>query len=523
MLLAHEFGHFSQKTMKVGSYVYNVNQIIFNMLYDNEGYAKLTNRWASMSGFISFFVLIALKIINGIQWILNKMYALVNKTYLGLSREMEFHADEIAAHVTGPDPLVNSLLRLNLASHSYDLAFSFYDAKIPENYSSENIFKEHAFIMNLLAADSSMPIENDLPQVSVDELNKFNKSKLVIKNQWASHPSTEERVNRLRSLKLPTPKVEHSPANMVFQNIEKTQKEFTQKIFSTVSYSEGPNQLPLSEFQTDFQKQFTNNTFSKLYNGYYDDKKPIYFELEEINTASENIRFEDLFSKSKVDLVYAGIALESDLDIINQIAKKEILIKTFDYDGKKYTRKKSARLIADIEKEIKDTYEEIKQNDIKIFNYFKSLEEQINEDLLIHKYRQIFNFESEYHEKHNLVATLYNELAFTGYVTPAEEIIENFTRIKHLETALKKEITELLDNKNFREAITAEIKANFDLYLSQKWVYFEGDSYRNENLELFYTALNNYASLLSRWGFLLKKDLLDYQIALLEKAAGGGA
>ena len=37
-ILAHEFGHFSQKSMKVGSYVYNVNQVIFNMLYDNDSY-----------------------------------------------------------------------------------------------------------------------------------------------------------------------------------------------------------------------------------------------------------------------------------------------------------------------------------------------------------------------------------------------------------------------------------------------------------------------------------------------------
>ncbi|HMP29820.1 MAG TPA: M48 family metallopeptidase, partial [Saprospiraceae bacterium] len=33
-ILAHEFGHFSQRSMKVGSYVYNVNQIIFNLVND---------------------------------------------------------------------------------------------------------------------------------------------------------------------------------------------------------------------------------------------------------------------------------------------------------------------------------------------------------------------------------------------------------------------------------------------------------------------------------------------------------
>jgi len=32
-ILAHEFGHFSQRSMKVGSYVYHVNQVLHNLLF----------------------------------------------------------------------------------------------------------------------------------------------------------------------------------------------------------------------------------------------------------------------------------------------------------------------------------------------------------------------------------------------------------------------------------------------------------------------------------------------------------
>src|SRR6187455_2156624 len=35
-VIAHEFGHFSQKSTKVSSYVYNVNHIIHDMLFDND-------------------------------------------------------------------------------------------------------------------------------------------------------------------------------------------------------------------------------------------------------------------------------------------------------------------------------------------------------------------------------------------------------------------------------------------------------------------------------------------------------
>lgn len=54
-VIAHEFGHFSQRSMKLGSYVYNMNHIIFNMLYDNQGYASAIESWANSSSYFAFF------------------------------------------------------------------------------------------------------------------------------------------------------------------------------------------------------------------------------------------------------------------------------------------------------------------------------------------------------------------------------------------------------------------------------------------------------------------------------------
>jgi hypothetical protein len=141
-ILAHEFGHFSQRSMKVGSYVYNVNQVIYNMLYDNESFDIMIQKWANMSSYFSIFVMIAVKIIQGIQWILKKMYEYINISYMALSREMEFHADEIAANVAGYAPLKESLLRMNLADHAYYAVLNFYGNKIEDNVKSHNIFRE---------------------------------------------------------------------------------------------------------------------------------------------------------------------------------------------------------------------------------------------------------------------------------------------------------------------------------------------------------------------------------------------
>src|SRR5436190_349521 len=73
-VMAHEFGHFSQRSMKLGSFTYNVNKVIYNMLYDNNSYSSFLQKWGSISGYTAIFASITVKIATGIQYILRQMY-----------------------------------------------------------------------------------------------------------------------------------------------------------------------------------------------------------------------------------------------------------------------------------------------------------------------------------------------------------------------------------------------------------------------------------------------------------------
>ncbi len=516
-ILSHEFGHFSQKTMKVGSYVYNVNQVIFNLLLDNKSYDNMISKWASASGYFSIFVIIAIQIIEGVKWILRQIYGVVNKSYMALSREMEFHADVIAAHVTGYEPLKNALLRSSLADHSMSSVLSFYDRKIPENIKSENIYTEHLFVTNFFAKNNNIEITNNLPNISEDDLNKFNKSKLVITDQWASHPSTEDRIAMLEKTGLSNSNLNNEPANLLFATIEKTQKTLTDKIFKDVIYPGESKVISCEVFQSDFTEDFLKNGFSKIYNGYYDTKNPLNFDISSATQITKNSTLEHLFSDAKVDEVYTMLALQSDIAMIKQISAKESEIKTFDYDGVKYDKKNCEDLISELEKELVALNENIKRNDIEIFNYFKSLEQQADGKLSLENlYQNFFNSDSEFNGKYELYTQLSNELYFINYTTPIEQIKSNFSKVEVLEKQLKKEISEILKNPDYETEITPEIKENLELYLSNPWQYFGNDKYLEENLEILFSAMNNYAFLLSRGFFLTKQKLLSYQEDLLK-------
>ena len=516
-ILSHEFGHFSQKSMKLGSYVYNVNQVIFNLLYDNESYDRIIQSWANISGYFYIFVVLAVKIIDGIQWFLRKVYGVVNKSYMGLSREMEFHADHIAASITGYEPLKSSLLRMSLADHSFNQVLSFYEARISSNQKSENIYKEHSYVMNYLAKDNNIIIENDLPQITPDDLSRFNKSKLVIKDQWASHPSTEDRIEMLEKTGLSSQHTEHTPAGKIFADIDETRKNLTDRMFKLAQYQAEPISIPFEEFQKEYIKEFTNSSFPKIYNNYYDDKNPVFFDINTAKSTQNTEKIDDLFSDDIVDLVYTSIALQNDAETIKQIAQKAIPIKSFDYDGQKYKQREGGELIRKLDKNLKVVNDQIEQNDIRIFSYFRQVEQKTNGTSQLEAlYRRFFDYDKEYNTKFELYTKLSNELQFIELTTPYDQIRANFTRIEPIEAALKNGIIELSSDSKYQPELTKEINDNFELYLSKQWRYFGNEKYFDDNLDILFTAMNNYAFLLSRGYFLLKKELLDYQDELIK-------
>ncbi|WP_341215023.1 M48 family metallopeptidase [uncultured Wocania sp.] len=517
-ILSHEFGHFSQKTMKVGSYVYYVNQVIFNMLYDNEGFDKMVQQWANASGYFAIFVIIAVKIVEGIQWILRKMYEFVNKNYLGLSREMEFHADEIAANVTGFEPLKSALLRMNLADYSFNAVVGFYEGKIAENIKSKNVFKEQYYLLNFYAKEDSLPLIDGLPNVTLEDLNKFNKSKLVIKDQWASHPSTEDRITHLEKTNLSVTYTENDLANTLFKNIEELHETLTTKMFAEVKYEETPKTLSPEEFKNEFEKEYIKNSFSKAFNGYYDNKTLVPFEIKDINdNGALPTTFEALFSDKHVNLNYEALALQNDIETIKQIKDKTLEIKTYDYDGKKYKAKESDALIKQLQSQLETIHESIKANDINIFRFFKNAENNSDTSKLTQLYKNFFEFDKEFDSKFKVYTELSDKLQFISVTTPFDQIKSNFIKVKSLEAKLKENIKQFIVDDKYKTEITKDIKESFENYLLKEWQYFGNQNYIDKNLETLFMALNNYAYILSKGYFLHKKEVLDYKVSLLDK------
>lgn len=512
-ILSHEFGHFSQKSMQVGSYVYNVNQVIFNMLYDNDSYTKMVQSWANVSNYFILFVGIALKIVEGIQWILRKMYAIVNRSYMELSREMEFHADAVAASVTGYLPLKSSLLRMELADKSFEEVLGFYNSKFEEAWVSNNIFEEQFFVLQFLASKEGFPIVDGFPMVS-EENNRFQSSRVVIENQWASHPATKDRIAALEKLQLVQPIVAVKSANSLFANVTQLQERLTQKIFVDVPYTKEKQVLRLQEFSESYEKIYVANSFSPIYNEYYDRRNPLPIALEEVSEAAA-VSISDLFGEEKISLVHSFLAMEQDAMLLQNIADTSGAVSTFDYEGVKFQKKDAPMLLASLTKEKDLVQAQLLANDQKIYQFFyaKASSKGLASTLQSY-YEAFFAYDVVYEERFARYQKLIEQLQFTRESLPYDDIISRFRSFFLEEIPLKEQITVMLQDSLYQEIAEGSVRTNLELYLSKDWKYFSGEAYDETALSMLFEAINHFQYLNHRGYFLTKKRLLDFQAGL---------
>ncbi|MNY05375.1 hypothetical protein D3C86_1380950 [compost metagenome] len=121
----------------------------------------------------------------------------------------------------------------------------------------------------------------------------------------------------------------------------------------------------------------------------------------------------------------------------------------------------------------------------------------------------------EFDIKIDYFVKMINASEFMHQVNTFDVIEKNMKMLKKEEDEFKKQVEEMLENKNYSNVITIEMKDLFAKYLSEDWVYFSKNEYLNECLDHLSTAMNNYQLILSKSFFEKKKDLLNFNIQLM--------
>ncbi|MDZ7624900.1 MAG: M48 family metalloprotease [Ignavibacteriaceae bacterium] len=513
-ILAHEFGHFTQRSLNVYSYVYIENQIIYKMLIDEEFYQTLLHKFLVIGRF-SWIVIYYSRII---RWILRKAYEVVSKSYMALSREMEFHADEISARFAGSIPAVTALLRTGLAWDSFNYVWQFYYNHISENFKAENLYPQHSYSMNQIAERYGVQFNKGLPQVKKETIARLNRSKLIIINQWASHPSVDDRIKKLEALNIHST-VSHESAWNFFIKKEDIQKEITEKLFRNWQFPESPANLSLEEFIQKYSDELDKHSFNKKYNYFYDNRGISSFDIklaiEKMNEDSFN-DFNEVYSEANVNFIHQFSGLDYDLKTIESISKSEWKIESFEYDGVKYQIKQSQQLLDKLLKQHEVLYKQVNELDIKIFKFFFKLAKLIerNEELVKH-YETYFYFVNEDKSNLQIYLDLIDSMQFIFRIHSFNQIRIKLEEMQSKESVFRERMKKLLEDENYQSILTTEQKEKFTKYLEKEWSYFSEQKYDQEELKVLEEAIYQFYELCSRAPFYALKKLLDFQIEIL--------
>ncbi|MFC0515059.1 M48 family metallopeptidase [Mucilaginibacter angelicae] len=516
-VMAHEFGHFSQRSMKVGSYVYNFNKVIYDMLYDTEDYSNLVNSFARIHGVFSLVAAINVKLIQGMQFILRKIYIVVNKAHLALSREMEFQADAVAAYVSGSNHIITSLKRVDIGQACYDNLINYSRTNLKQNKRADNLYPQHLEMIGHFAGYHKINTDAASLPIIENGWNLPETSEIVIKNQWSSHPTNEEREAHANRINLITPPVTE-PAWALFENPLKVQLQLTNHLYEIVNTDKNAETVTLESFKQDFYGKINENSFDPLYNNYFDDRLITPFNIEEAITAEDNDRgqttFEELLNTENSSLPARARRMQADIDIFGQLNTADH-IKTFDFRGTKYHPDDIYPLQASLTEECKIVQKRIEDLDKQLFLFFYKHSAGTERELLTMQYNSLFKYQQEaitdydmYNNIMRAMAPVYNKM------TP-DQINDTLAEVYKQERHIKNRIKEILTDEITRAYFNEEEVKTLEGYLAAKHIYYLKPGYDNKALQNFNEAMDIYVSGIAKRNFEIKKNLLNFQLQLI--------
>ena len=199
-ILAHEFGHFSQKSMKVGSSVYVVNQILYNMTTERDNWDDLLESWCSpdsdnvFSNTFAFFGILTRGLTSWVKKANVLLYAFVQKSYMKLSRQMEYDADNIACACVGKDVFISAMYKTEVNARNNNDFIEILKALFVENKTVENVFDAIEISNNALHHKDPSLIKYDvsLTQPLVVE------SRIRVNDARSSHPLLNDRIENAK-------------------------------------------------------------------------------------------------------------------------------------------------------------------------------------------------------------------------------------------------------------------------------------------------------------------------------------
>jgi len=513
-IIAHEFGHFSQKSMTIGSHVGNATKIMEDILYSNQTLKFDVDNLGQINGIVGFISMGAVAYNKMIESILKIIHKKLEFNYLKLSREMEFHADQIATNVVGIETMSKPLLRIELYQFVYQELANFYTNLQDDKKFSTNIYQNMNQLVDFYIDDYELFLENNLAIVGINEFNQ-NHSLLQFEDLWSTHPEMDKRLANIASTNHHS-EIDKSPkAITLLQKNNEFEEEFTFNFFFQLNLYR-VNEINNSEFIETFKTIYNKYNYPKVYNHFFTNYDLPFDRIKEVDLTNkqQNIPSNELFSDENILVAKQYLALQIDLlqlDFFTGQKKPQ----PFKYNNVVYNKKQDVLKVKEeleqINKEKEAEFSEYLDN-IKIF--FKSnLDEQ--KTILL---EDCIKVEADLSANIQLVNEIRTHINFATKPIHEKLRIEALTVLNNQIEQLKNVTKDILQSEIAKEKITIREIENAQYFIDEDWIFFfDSTGYNNNAFEnlienlYFVDQVSNNLLFQKKAAFLKEYEpLLDY-------------
>lgn len=515
-VLAHEFGHFSQRSMKLGSYVYTMNRVIYNLVNHRDSWDDLLEGWANAGGVFGMFAGITYWIVNQVRQLLVSVYQKLNIRYMALSREMEYHADLVACSVSGTVPMIQTLRKIELTDSSYQFALSKLNQLVAQKKKAIDLYRFHTLCTQFLATAYKLTRVDHTLTISDQDLDQqIIKSRINVKDQWASHPSREDREKNINAVQLPVELVNTS-AWELFTDAEKWRRQMTNHLYTVGQLNpEHLETLDHELFLADLEKNQKENTLPLVYNGFYDNRLIKEFTINEAKQLTADLSFEDLFSTSTQEFIKRHHSNQSDLELIKKLRFTLQKDDVFEFDFVKYNKTDIPRLIESLEQEIERDSQKVTKLDQQVFHYFYRLSQQQGRgDELEQAYQNIYYQQHLLKPYQDLIEKLqgHHQTLATRKEWTEQKVLGFNGVLRDLEQDFKNFIISLADKNALNEISEKE---EFDKYVSGSINYIQSSFFSPEGLDNLSSRMFEVLGLMQKQQFKAVKELAIFQLTFV--------
>jgi Zn-dependent protease with chaperone function len=228
-VLAHEFGHFAQRSMAVGRWVYMSQQIA----------RQIVDRRDVLDRALIFLSNIDLRLawigwlLRLVVWSLRSTIEIALRVVVvaerALSREMEFQADLVAVSLTGSDALIHALHRLGAADEAMNEAIGGAAQQLGEGRAVRDVYELQTRAIERMRAiidDESYGTSPRIPAGERERHRVFEHERVMPPKMWATHPSNRAREDNAKSRYVAC-EIDERPAWVLFRDPGATRRKMT--------------------------------------------------------------------------------------------------------------------------------------------------------------------------------------------------------------------------------------------------------------------------------------------------------